>query len=226
MYIAHWQSFRAYHWEEQFLATIFPKEKDACICPICESAPRQRIEANWIEANWIDSNKRVLLWAPENSLLTFFAQAEVELITADYYKQGVNRQENIEASNFADGEFDLIICNHVLEHVAQVKEAIADTYRILNNGGTALFMVPLDSALEKTKEKIGLTKEERKELYGQADHLRLFGKDIKDLFQQAGFIVECYQGERDCPKEIRPITGPSEYDSSLLFICNKNRTVL
>ena len=42
----------------------------------------------------------------------------------------------------ADGLFDGIICNHVLEHVADDSRALAECYRVLKRGGWAILQVP------------------------------------------------------------------------------------
>lgn len=222
-YLKEWSSFKKYQWVDSYNADLFELQKDNCVCPVCLSAPRQRIEMSWLNEQDL-SNKKVLLWAPERSIKRFFKRKHIKIITADLYKDNVMKKENIEKTSFKDEEFDYIICNHVLEHVSNLKNALDDTFRILKKSGCALIMVPLDCMLDKTIEDQNVVDDEqRKKLYGQSDHLRLFGQDFDDTLKEAGFSVERFIGDEACGEEILPIVAPAKYDSNILFICKKGK---
>lgn len=227
-----WKSFRLFHWDTKFNERKFDIRSDKCICPICNSVPRQRIEANWFESNYILNSinnneihkckERILVWSGEESLLRYLRRRKLRYVTADLYYKGADYNVNIEESGFNDKQFDLIICNHVLEHVNDVSKALTDTYRILKETGIALIMVPMDANMEKTLDMGKLeSDDDRRMIYGQSDHVRLFGKDFVDILNNAGFHVDNYDGTKKCPQEIAPLIAPANYDSNILFVCKK-----
>jgi SAM-dependent methyltransferase len=46
------------------------------------------------------------------------------------------RQANLEALPFRDGEFDVVLCSQVIEHVLDADAAVAELVRVLRPGGT------------------------------------------------------------------------------------------
>jgi SAM-dependent methyltransferase len=88
-----------------------------------------------------------------------------------------------------DKTFDIVICNHVLEHVPDDKKALSELYRVLKPGGTAILQTPYAPKLVKTRERDPsvATEANRLEFYGQEDHIRLYGTDLLDRICQAGF---------------------------------------
>ena len=93
--------------------------------------------------------------------------------------------------DFKDECFDLIICNHVLEHIEDDKSALNEIYRVLKYNGISFLQVPINLKREKTFEDPSIkSKIEREEFYGQYDHVREYGLDFKDRVEQAGFKVE------------------------------------
>jgi len=91
---------------------------------------------------------------------------------------------------FADASFDWILCNHVLEHIPNDTKAMQELYRVLKPGGKALLQVPLNSNLAETFEDDSIVeKAERTKVFGQYDHVRVYGKDYFDKLRQIGFEV-------------------------------------
>ena len=120
-----------------------------------------------------------------------------------------------------DNSYDIIICNHVLEHVDDYKAALKDVYRVLRPGGSFICSFPIDSDVSLVDEdKSIITYEERLVRYGQSDHKRLFGMRSDELLSEFGFDVSVINGD-DCPPEILPVIGPSKYDINRLFRCVK-----
>ena len=92
---------------------------------------------------------------------------------------------------FSDNEFDFIICNHVLEHIPDDTKAMQEIYRILAPGGTAILQVPYKADLEKTFEDNRITDpKERAKIFGQYDHVRVYGMDYFTKLESIGFKVE------------------------------------
>jgi ubiquinone/menaquinone biosynthesis C-methylase UbiE len=92
--------------------------------------------------------------------------------------------------NFKNNTFDLIICNHVLEHIIDDRTAMNEIYRVLKKDGIGILQVPIDKNLEKTYEDNTLvSKKQRAEHFGQYDHVRVYGKDYKNRLEDSGFTV-------------------------------------
>ena len=88
-------------------------------------------------------------------------------------------------------EYDFIICNHVLEHIIDDMTAIANLFKLLKTGGTAIVSVPILANNSPTYEDYSIVSfQERKTHFGQWDHVRYYGVDIEKRFIDAGFIVE------------------------------------
>ena len=91
---------------------------------------------------------------------------------------------------FLENTFDVVICNHVLEHVDDSDIVMKEFYRVMKPGGWGIFQVPIDLESKTTKEdKSIIDPKERERLYWQSDHLRLFGLDYPDKLRNAGFKV-------------------------------------
>jgi ubiquinone/menaquinone biosynthesis C-methylase UbiE len=92
---------------------------------------------------------------------------------------------------FEDESFDLIICNHVLEHIEDDRKALREIYRVLKNNGISILQVPININREKTFEDPKITSiSEREKHFGQYDHVREYGIDYKSRIEEVGFIVE------------------------------------
>ncbi len=91
----------------------------------------------------------------------------------------------------ADRSIDVIICNHLLEHVEDDGRAMAELYRIMRPGGWGIMLVPEDRSRATTFEDDTITdREERTRLFGQYDHRRVYGRDYDERLKRAGFEVE------------------------------------
>jgi len=85
--------------------------------------------------------------------------------------------------------FDLLICYHVLEHVSDDRAAMAEMHRVLKPRGSAIIQVPMHSG-PTFEDPTVQTDEERFSRFGQRNHVRLYGRDIKKRIESAGFHVE------------------------------------
>jgi SAM-dependent methyltransferase len=82
---------------------------------------------------------------------------------------------------YPDASFDVVLANHVLEHVADNARALAEIHRVLRPGGWAMLQVPIAHKLEHTREDASVTSPcERERLFGQRDHVRLYGRNYPD----------------------------------------------
>jgi SAM-dependent methyltransferase len=134
----------------------------------------------------------VLHVAPERRLSAVLrAQPHLRYLSADIASSRAMIAMDLTRTELPDREFDAIVCNHVLEHIGDDGKAMAELFRILKPGGWAILQVPIELDAG-TSEDLGVTDpEERTRLYGQFDHVRLYGaRDYPDRLTAVGFDVE------------------------------------
>jgi SAM-dependent methyltransferase len=91
---------------------------------------------------------------------------------------------------FQDQSFDVIICSHVLEHIPDDKTAMMELYRVLVSEGVAYIQVPYRRDHETDEDPNITDPKEREKRWGQFDHVRLYGKDLKLRLESVGFLVK------------------------------------
>lgn len=188
------------------------------ICPICYSLPRHRIIVEWLENN-IDEikNKTILHFAQEKSIRLWLERNNIKFITADLNNQA-DLTIDIENTKLEEKSVDMIICNHVLEHVSNYEKTIKELKRIIKTNGIIIISFPIDMSYEDVFEDEAIKDDEsRVKYFGQFDHRRIFGKNSAQIFEKYGFKVETVCGN-DCDKKIKPVIGPADYDSNIVFV--------
>ena len=142
----------------------------------------------------------------------------VSATAADLYSEA-DLKLDMQATGLPDGSYDIIICNHVLEHVDDFRTAIKEMFRVLTPGGLFICSFPMDPKVDLVDEDPGVrTAEERIRRFGQYDHQRVFGMEADRFLVEAGFTVERIEG-KNCPDKILPFIGPADYDMNVLFRC-------
>lgn len=146
---------------------------------------------------------KVLHFAPEQAFYKRFRKLKNwEYITTDLNSPIADVKADICDLPFKDKEFDLIICNHVLEHIPDDTKAMQEIYRILKPGGKAILQVPYDKNRKKTFEDNSITDPaERTKIFGQYDHVRVYGMDYFDKLKSIGFQVEAVNYTAKLSKE-------------------------
>lgn len=147
-------------------------------------------------------SRTILHMAPEKCFLQRLKRLKgCDYVTADLVSPWADVHCDIQALPFDDNRFDLILCNHVLEHIPDDRLAMRELYRVLAPGGCALLQVPIVWERENTLEDPAINTPQLRELhYGQRDHLRYYGRDYVDRLSQAGFDVEL----RNYAQELNP----------------------
>lgn len=170
--------------------------KDA-LCPRCLSLERHRMIWLWLErhSELFDSRPRLLHIAPEVSLMRHFRSHyrgyDDRYITADLESPLADIHFDVQHIPMDDRSVDVVICNHLLEHVEDDRRAISELFRILKHGGWGIMLVPEDRSRATTFEDDSITDpEERTRIFGQYDHRRIYGCDYDDRLRAAGFEVE------------------------------------
>jgi SAM-dependent methyltransferase len=115
----------------------------------------------------------------------------VDYVSADIASELAMLKFDITDIPLPDSQFDCIICYHVFEHVPDDRKAMKELYRVLKPGGWAILQVPLDNARDKTFEDASIVlPDERKRVFGQSDHVRIYGRDYGDRLKEVGFSVK------------------------------------
>jgi len=160
-------------------------------CPFCHSYERTRhIWIYMCKNNLLKGRKRMLHVAPEPSLRQKIKRmSNIHYTTTDFSMNNVDLRANLLNLPFCSELFDLIYCSNVLEHIRDDASAISELFRITKSGGMAIIQVPIKD--EKTFEDPSVTSsKDRDRLFGQWDHVRYYGRDVKFRFERVGFRVE------------------------------------
>jgi len=177
----------------KFLPYGYINQRENALSPSTLSLERHRLLWLWLknETDFFSSKYRVLHFAPEQSFYNRFKKMKnLDYVTTDLNSPIADVQADICDLPFENESFDIIFCNHVLEHIQNDGLAIKELYRILKKGGFGVFQVPLDLNRDFTYEDDSITDpEERTRLFGQYDHVRVYGRDYFDYLQSFGFRV-------------------------------------
>lgn len=150
------------------------------------------------ETDFFKKDLKLLHIAPEQCFhKTFKKQKNLDYLTGDLESPIADMHFDLHDIPLDENKFDVVFCNHVLEHVEDANQCMKELYRVMKPGGWGIFQVPQDFSREKTYEDPTITSpEEREKHFWQKDHVRLFGKDYPNWLRRAGFEVEEYK-----PKE-------------------------
>jgi SAM-dependent methyltransferase len=157
---------------------------DHFACPRCGANDRDRHLRLYLERAKIADRlrgARILHFAPEAPLMAWIATlGPSRHVLADLFPSRPDIQRvDLEAIPFEEASFDFVIANHVLEHVSDLDRATSEIARVLVPGGIAILQAPWCSGLGSTLQDPSVQSEDaRLHLYGQADHVRLFGRDV------------------------------------------------
>ena len=168
-------------------------------CPYCHSLERHRLLRIYLEryTNFFKyPGLKVLHFAPEKGLYDLFIQPQYGLdyfpVDIDPTVPGIVNVVNMESIPYQDSSFDVIIANHVIEHVPDEKRGLAEIRRVLKPDGFAIMNTIVYQELDETLENPEYNTEElRLKYYGQKDHVRKYGRDYPEHLKRAGFKVEC-----------------------------------
>jgi SAM-dependent methyltransferase len=184
-----------------------PSRRPAASCPSCGSLERHRflwLCLNRLYGDLLDGS-RILHFAPEPAVQRLLAKRGGSYLRADLDETRADVQADItDMAAFEDGSYDVIVCSHVLEHVPDDAAALRELRRLLAPGGVAFLMVPQYNAQATFEDPSITDPEERKRAFGQADHVRRYGRDFSDRVRASGFaLTEHTVGAVLTPEEAR-----------------------
>lgn len=169
-------------------------------CPRCGSVERGRLFKLWLEsAPSAIAGKRVLHFAPNKSLAGLLRPLAGHYESADIAPGRADLVLDIEAIDLPDASVDAVICFHVLEHVDD-RKALAELHRLLRPGGVAAIAVPIVEGWQQTYENPGVTTPSARAFhFGQSDHVRQYGADLRTRIAEAGFALRAFTAS---PEEV------------------------
>ncbi|MDB4496267.1 class I SAM-dependent methyltransferase [Flavobacteriaceae bacterium] len=177
----------------KFLPYGYQVQRQNVLSPSTLSLERHRLLWLYLtnETDFFTSKKKVLHMAPEQCFLARFRKLNHDYKTADLESPIADVKADIINLPFNDNSFDVIFCNHVLEHVQDDTKAMKELFRVMKKGGMGIFQVPQDLNRDVTFEDNSITDpKERAKIFGQYDHVRVYGRDYFDKLRSIGFNVE------------------------------------
>ena len=182
----------------EFLPYGYGVSRRDALCPRCLALERHRLLWLYIEreTELLKGYPTMLHIAPEVALKRQFErhygkEHADSYLTADLESPLAKLHFDVQQIPLDDASIDIVICNHILEHVEDDRKALHELHRILRPGGWGVVLVPQDLERDATFEDDTITSpEERARVFGQYDHRRIYGRDYDHRLEEAGFSVE------------------------------------
>ena len=175
----------------KFLSYGYQNLRQNALCPGTLSLERHRLLWLYLDrkTTFLTDSIRVLHIAPEQVFYKKFKSfSHWDYTTSDLHSPLADVKADICALPFEDNSYDFILCNHVLEHIPNDLKAMEELYRVLKLRGTAILQVPLEEDRENTFEDDAITdQQERTRIFGQYDHVRVYGQDYYNRLEEVGF---------------------------------------
>jgi SAM-dependent methyltransferase len=181
---------------KMFLPYGYETQRNNVLSPSTLSLERHRLLWLYLknETDFFTSNQKlkVLHFAPEQEFYKRFKkQQNINYTTTDLLSPLADVKADICNLPFEDNAYDIVLCNHVLEHIPDDTKAMQELYRILKPGGMGIFQIPQDLSREVTFSDDSITDaKERAKIFGQYDHVRIYGRDYFNKLRSIGFKVE------------------------------------
>ena len=133
----------------------------------------------------------------------FKKQKNLDYVTGDLLSPIADLHFDLHNIPLEDNQYEVIFCNHVMEHVKDDLQCMKELYRIMKPGGWGIMQVPIDTSRTTTYEDWSITTpEEREKHFWQYDHVRLYGLNYPDRLREAGFNVEVVDFSKELPTEV------------------------
>lgn len=179
---------------KSFLPYGYGNQRNNVLSPSTLSLERHRLLWLYLkrETDFFSAEKKVLHFAPEQCFLKRFRRLKnLDYTTTDLLSPIADVKADICNLPFEDNSYDIILCNHVLEHIPDDSKAMQELYRVMKPGGYGVFQIPQDLSRADTFEDNTITdRDERAKIFGQYDHVRVYGRDYFDKLRSIGFTVD------------------------------------
>lgn len=178
----------------KFLPYGYEQQRENVLSPSTLSLERHRLLWLYLKnkTGLFSEKIKLLHFAPEQAFYKRFKKMKnLEYTTTDLNSPLADVKADICNLPFKDNSFNFILCNHVLEHIPDDTKAMQELYRVLAPGGTAILQIPQDLSRAYTFEDNSITsRKERAKIFGQYDHVRVYGRDYFDKLRSFGFKVQ------------------------------------
>jgi len=171
------------------------KPRENALCPNCLSLERHRLMWLYLKEKtpFFRTNLDVLHIAPEVCFIRRFDKLHrTGYVTADIESPLAKIKMDIHQIPFGANTFDVVLCNHVLEHVRDDIKAMQEIHRVLKPGGFAILQVPFFNPVPDVtfEDNTIVDKREREKIFGQDDHVRKYGRDYISRIRMSGLLPE------------------------------------
>jgi len=207
----------------KFLPYGYVHQRENVLSPSTLSLERHRLLWLWLqrETDFFSKPSKVLHFAPEQAFYKRFRKLKhLDYTTTDLNSPLADVKADICNLPFGENQYDIIFCNHVLEHIPDDTKAMQELYRVLKPGGMAILQIPQELERATTFEDDTITDPvERAKIFGQYDHVRVYGRDYFDKLRSIGFTVD--------EVDYTTILSPEEVDlyrlaqGEILPVCRK-----
>jgi predicted SAM-dependent methyltransferase len=198
-------------------------QRDNVLCPYDLTLERHRLM--WVylktKSNFFTDDLKVMHIAPEQCFYkTFRKQKNIDYTTGDLESPLADLHFDLHKIPLEDNQYDVIFCNHVMEHVENDEQCLKELLRIMKPGGWGIFQVPIDTTRDTTYEDASITDpKEREKHFWQYDHVRLYGTNYPDVLRSAGFEVEEYDYRKELNEET--YSRYRFHEGEMLYIVHK-----
>jgi SAM-dependent methyltransferase len=197
--------------------------RENALSPGTNSLERHRLLYLYLQryTNFFSAPQKLLHIAPEQCFhFRFKKQSNLTVLTADIESPLADMHFDLHEIPLESNQFDVIFCNHVLEHVQDDAQCLRELFRVMKPGGWGIFQVPWVPGIEKTDEDPSITDPaERERRFLQYDHVRLYGADYPERLAAAGFRVEVVElFNRLSASEVDRYRLPTDEP---LYVCHK-----
>ena len=178
----------------KFLPYGYLRVRPNVLSPSTYSLERHRLL--WLflknDTDFFTNTKKVLHFAPEQAFYKRFKKMKnLDYTTTDLNSPIADVKADICRLPFTSNSFDFILCNHVLEHIPDDQKAIQELFRVMKPGGMGILQIPLDINRKTTFEDNSIKDaKQRAKIFGQYDHVRIYGLDYFDRLESCGFKVK------------------------------------
>lgn len=192
----------------KFLPYGYEIQRPNVLSPSTLSLERHRLLWLYLkkETTLFTKPQKLLHFAPEQAFYKRFKKMKhLEYVTTDLYSPLADIKADICNLPLENDSFDFILCNHVLEHITNDTKAMQEIFRVLKPNGTAILQIPLDRNRNITFKDDSITDpKERAKIFGQYDHVRVYGMDYFKKLESIGFdVVANHYLETFTPDEIK-----------------------
>ncbi len=196
--------------------------RENALCPNCLALERHRLM--WLflkeKTDFFTSNLKVLHIAPEHCFIDRFeALPNLEYITADLESPLAKVKMDVHDIPFEDNTFDVVFCNHVMEHVENDLRACSEINRVLKTDGWGIIQSPVYNLDETLEDKSIIDPAERERVFGQRDHVRKYGNDYAARLRKSGIEIEENLFVHEL--SVEDIKKYSLPEKEIIFVCRK-----